>query len=126
MRKLLLLLPLMALVLVLGCAQSPEMDTKRQESQQKIESQIDRVDQSISEARKRAKELPDDARSRLDQRINELEVHKVTLENKLDEMKSASSDEWESFKSDVENASQDLESAFNNLQSALEEASSRI
>jgi predicted nucleic acid-binding Zn-ribbon protein len=62
----------------------------------------------------------------LNQSIDELEARKVALENKLDEMKSASGDEWESFKADVERASQDLESAFNNLQAAFEEALSEV
>jgi septal ring factor EnvC (AmiA/AmiB activator) len=126
MKKWLLLLPMVALLLVLGCFWEPEVNQERQEFQLEIDSQIDRMEQRIAEARDRAEGLPDDATSRLNQSIDDLEAQKLALENKLDEMKSASGDEWESFKADVERASHNVESAFNNLQAAFEEALSEV
>lgn len=68
-------------------------------------------------------ELCGDARAKVDELTPELEERKVALASKLEDMKAASDDEWESFKIDLQEASKDLEQAFGNLQETFSQIS---
>ena len=97
MKQLLLLMPLVALLFLIGCTDQDQPASKREE-------------------------LPGDSRARLDQTIDRLEEQRAELAARLEEMKAASDEEWEAFKTELEQASEDLQQAFSDLQGALEGA----
>ncbi len=68
-------------------------------------------------------ELSGDARAKVDELTPELEERRTALASKLEDMKAASDDEWESFKTDLQEASKDLEQAFGNLQETCSQIS---
>jgi malate synthase len=68
-------------------------------------------------------ELSGDARAKVDELTPELEERRTALASKLEDMKAASDDEWESFKTDLQEASKDLEQAFGNLQETFSQIS---
>jgi len=70
-------------------------------------------------------ELSGDARAKVDELTPELEERRTALASKLEDMKAAIDDEWEweSFKTDLQEASKDLEQAFGNLQETFSQIS---
>ena len=68
-------------------------------------------------------ELCGDARAKVDELTPELEERRAALASKLEDMQAASDDEWESFKTDPQEASKDLEQAFGNLQETFSQIS---
>lgn len=70
-------------------------------------------------------ELSGDTRAKVDELTPELEERRTALASKLEDMKAASDDEWEweSFKTDLQEASKDLEQAFGNLQETFSQIS---
>jgi malate synthase len=68
-------------------------------------------------------ELSGDTRAKVDELTPELEERRTALASKLEDMKAASDDEWESFKTDLQEASKDLEQAFGNLQETCSQIS---
>jgi malate synthase len=70
-------------------------------------------------------ELPGDTVAKVDELTPELEERRAALASKLEDMKAASDDEWEweSFKTDLQEASKDLEQAFGNLQETCSQIS---
>jgi malate synthase len=68
-------------------------------------------------------ELSGDTRAKVDELTPELEERRTALASKLEDMKAASDDEWESFKIDLQEASKDLEQAFGNLQETFSQIS---
>ena len=122
MKKLLLFIPLVALLFLVGCTNQNQPAAGREEFQQQMQTQLDEFDQRIEEARNQAKTLSGDPRARADQTIDSLEQQRADLAAKLEEMKAASDEEWEAFKTELEPASENLQQAFSDLQSALENA----
>jgi septal ring factor EnvC (AmiA/AmiB activator) len=123
MKQLLLIMPLVALLFLVGCTAQDQPSSEREEFQRQMESQLDEFDQRIEEARNRAEELPADSRAQLEQTIDRLEERRADLAAGLEEMKAASDEEWEAFKTELEQASQDLQQAFANCHSEWGEAS---
>jgi hypothetical protein len=125
MKKLLLLIPIVALLFLVGCTAQDQPALNREEFQRQMESQLDEFDQRIErveEERNRATELSGDARARLDQAIEGLEEQRADLATRLEGMKAVSDEEWETFKPELERASKDLQQAFSDLQGTLEDA----
>ena len=80
---------------------------------------------STRELRRRetkAETLSGDPRVRADQTIDSLEQQRADLAARLEEMKAASDEEWEAFKTELEPASENLQQAFSDLESVLENA----
>ena len=125
MKQLLLLMPLVALLFLVGCTDQDQPASEREEFQRQMESQLDEFDQRIErveEERNRATELSGDARARLDQAIEGLKEQRADLATRLEGMKAVSDEEWEAFKAELEQGSEDLQQALSDLQSALEGA----
>jgi chromosome segregation ATPase len=122
LKKLLLFIPLVALLFLVGCTDQNQPAAGREEFQQQMQTQLDEFDQRIEEARNQAKTLSGDPRVRADQTIDSLEQQRADLAARLEEMKAASDEEWEAFKAELEPASENLQQAFSDLQSALENA----
>ncbi len=122
MKKLLLFIPLVALLFLVGCTDQNQSAAGREEFQQQMQTQLDEFDQRIEEARNQAETLSGDPRVRADQTIDSLEQQRADLAARLEEMKAASDEEWEAFKTELEPASENLQQAFSNLESALENA----
>jgi DNA repair exonuclease SbcCD ATPase subunit len=122
MKKLLLLITLVAFLFLVGCTAQNQPAVEREEFQRQMESQLAEFDQRIEKARNRATELSGDSRAQLDQTIAGLEEQRADLATRLEEMKAASNEEWEAFKPELEQASEDLQQAFSDLQGTLEGA----
>jgi TPP-dependent trihydroxycyclohexane-1,2-dione (THcHDO) dehydratase len=125
MKKLLLLLPFIALLLLIGCSNQDQTAPQREEFQRQMESQLSEFDQRIAEGRNQAEELTGDARANMEQTIDGLEKQRADLAAKLEEMKAVGDDEWEASKTEVEQASEDLQQALSDLQGKIEDATSQ-
>ena len=121
-KKLLLLVPLLTLLFLLGCANPDQPETEREQFQQEMESRLDEFDQRIAEARNQAEGLSGDARANLELTIDELEQQRAALAARLEEMKAASDEEWAAFRTELEQASEDLQQAFGDFQAAMDDA----
>jgi outer membrane biogenesis lipoprotein LolB len=125
MKKLLLLLPFIALLLLIGCSNQDQTAPQREEFQQQMESQLGEFDQRIAEGRNQAEGLTGDARANMEQTIDGLEKQRADLAAKLEEMKAVGDDEWEASKTEVEQVSEDLQQALSDLQGKIEDATSQ-
>jgi outer membrane murein-binding lipoprotein Lpp len=119
MNKLLLIIPLLTLLFLLGCANPEQPETDREQFQQEMGSRLDEFDQRIAEAHQEAEGLSGDAWANLNSTINELEQQRAALAARLEEMKAASDEEWQAFQTELEQASQDLQQAFGDLKDAV-------
>jgi chromosome segregation ATPase len=122
LKKLLLFIPLVALLFLVGCTDQNQPAAGREEFQQQMQTQLDEFDQRIEEARNQAETLSGAPRVRADQTIDRLEQQRADLAARLEEMKAASDEEWEAFKTELEPTSENLQQAFSDLESALENA----
>ena len=114
------------LLLLIGCDVPDKTVSERQKFQQQTESQLADFDQKIQDAKDRSGEVSGNAKARVEESIADLEERRVTLASKLDDMKAAGDEEWEAFKTDIQETSEELEQAFGDLQEGLEEALSDI
>ena len=98
--------------LVLGCAKDSGLGPDRPTFQRDVHSQIERIIELTGEqfvdVSRQTEELPDDARSAVERKIDALESQRMAWQGKLDEMKSASARQWEGVKVDIERAFQAL------------------
>ena len=123
LKKLWFLLPVV-LVLFVACNAQNKTAAGREEFQRQLESQMANLDQQIQDAKDRASDLSGEDRAKVDESIAKLEERRSTLTSKLEAMKAAGDDEWEAYKTDLQEASKDLDQAYGNLQEAFKQAAS--
>jgi septal ring factor EnvC (AmiA/AmiB activator) len=124
LKKLWFLLPVVLLLFV-ACNAQNKTAAGREEFQRQFESQIANLDQQIQDVKDRASDLSGDDRAKVDESIAKLEEQRSTLTSKLEAMKAAGDDQWEAYKTDLQEASKDLDQAYGNLQEAFKQAASR-
>jgi septal ring factor EnvC (AmiA/AmiB activator) len=124
LKKLWFLLPVVLLLFV-ACNAQNKTAAGREEFQRQFEAQIANLDQQIQDVKDRASDLSGDDRAKVDESIAKLEEQRSTLTSKLEAMKAAGDDEWEAYKTDLQEASKDLDQAYGNLQEAFKQAASR-
>jgi len=113
------------LLLFVACNAQNKTAAGREEFQRQFESQIANLDQQIQDVKDRASDLSGDDRAKVDESIAKLEEQRSTLTSNLEAMKAAGDDEWEAYKTDLQEASKDLDQAYGNLQEAFKQAASR-
>ena len=81
----------------------------------KMQSQLKHWNKKIDRLVDSADREGDEAKAEYRTRVSELQMKHRTVQAKLDELKSGSSEGWEVFKIGVEDAWRDFEMAFKNL-----------
>jgi peptidoglycan hydrolase CwlO-like protein len=83
----------------------------------KMETQLKQLGAKLDELVAKAGEAGTEAKSDYRKRIDDLKSKHQTAQSKLDELKVAGSEKWETFKTGVESAWNELEDAFKKLKS---------
>ncbi|MFA5073154.1 MAG: coiled coil domain-containing protein [Nitrospirota bacterium] len=78
---------------------------------EKISAQLREWSQKIDELEIKARSAKSDIKREFADQISELKTKRSTAERKLQQFKNASSDAWESMKTDMETAWSDLKNA---------------
>jgi hypothetical protein len=89
------------------------MDTEeKKEYQRTAEIKLGELDAKIDGLTAKAKGLEAKAREKFYKRIGKLQSQKVSVEQKLKELKNESGEAWDDIKTGVENAIEDLDEGF--------------
>jgi len=86
----------------------PMNEEKKEAYEQKMEARLKEWDAKIQQLKAKAEQASAEARIEYNNRIEELQGKRKTLEDRLDEMKSSGGDAWKDIKAGVENAFSDL------------------
>ena len=81
----------------------------------KMEKRLEKWGAKLDELAARAGEVGAEAKAEYHKHLDDLKEQHVAIRVKLDELKTASGREWESFKSGVEGAGKELETAFKRM-----------
>ena len=93
---------------------------QKQEYQKKIESQLDELSKQIDQLKEKAKTVKQDAVAKLESTIEELKKKQQVAEERLPELRSATSKAWVEVKAGVDKAMDDLKKAYEKAKSHFE------
>lgn len=79
----------------------------------KLQTQMDEWNAALDQLKDRAEQVEADAKADYDGQINDLQHKQYIVQKKLEELRQASDDAWESLKFDVEDASNRLGESVN-------------
>lgn len=90
---------------------------KREEYQKEIKAKLDKYQEEINKMAVQSREMTEDAKAALDQRLQVLLDKKEVAQKKLDELRGASGKAWEDLKNGMDAAMDDLKMAFEDASS---------
>jgi len=93
---------------------SDEKLKERQAFREKMEAQLREWTAKIDQLKAKTDQSKADAKIEYHQRINELREKRKIMQGRLDDLKGASDDAWESLKTGVRKAGDDLKNAVEN------------
>ena len=93
--------------------------SKRDAYIEKIKDQLDELNAKMSELEAKAQEAKDDARTKYKEEMKKLSAQSKLAVAKLDEIKSAGEDTWESMVTEMEKVRDAFKHSFNYFKSQL-------
>jgi hypothetical protein len=94
--------------------------TTRQAYQEKIEAQLKEWQTGIEQLKVRAEKAKADTKIEYEKALNQLAAQQAVAQEKLDDLKAASTDNWEALKSEMDQAMGKLQTDFNEYRKAAE------
>lgn len=91
----------------------------REEYIEKLESQLKEWNSQLDDLQKKAEKQSQEAKARLNKRIDELKAKRATLKVKLDKIKDSGDEAFEKIKSDAEVLWADVKEGFSDIRSIL-------
>ncbi|MGJ3247157.1 MAG: hypothetical protein ACFE0I_13935 [Elainellaceae cyanobacterium] len=85
---------------------------KRQDYQEKIESQLNEFERRIDELQAKAETAEADAQQKLNDEIQSLKEERDAIARQLTDLKTASSDAWDELSSGIDRAMKDLQRSY--------------
>ncbi|MGK7368818.1 MAG: hypothetical protein ACNS64_01285 [Candidatus Halalkalibacterium sp. M3_1C_030] len=93
----------------------------REEYIEKLESQLKEWNSQLDDLQKKAEKQSQEAKVRLNNRIDELKSKRATLKVKLDKIKDSGDEAFEKIKGDAEDLWADVKEGFSDIRSILKE-----
>jgi len=88
------------------------VNQERNEFVDKVQKEMDELNNKLAELKKQALEATGEAKTKLDQQIQNLEQELKAAEQKLADLKSATGDKWNELKAGVSDAVEHLKQSF--------------
>jgi hypothetical protein len=93
----------------------------REQFEQDIEAAEDRLDKRIENLEEKSENATGDLKEKYDSQIENLKAKKENLDNKMKEFSNVTEDNWEAFKTDVNETWNDIETAWDDVDVELKD-----
>ncbi len=89
---------------------------KKEEYKKHLQSQLENINNEISELKKKSQEMSEDAQKEMQQTIERLEKKMGTVQSHLNKLENVTKDSWEELKKTINDTMNEVEKTYQNLE----------